>query len=88
MRSWDWFKATTRGVAAKRWNHREDTDYFSQPRKLFELFSPEERQRLFENTARAIKGASQSVVQRHIDNCTMCHPAYGEGVAEAIARLG
>ncbi|WP_429200296.1 catalase-related domain-containing protein [Luteibacter sp. W1I16] len=52
--------------------------------KALQLFSPEEKQRLFDNTARAIKGASQPVVQRHIDNCT----AYDAGVAEAIARLG
>ncbi|RZK68943.1 MAG: hypothetical protein EOP25_13635, partial [Rhodococcus sp. (in: high G+C Gram-positive bacteria)] len=43
---------------------------------------------LFENTARAINGASQQVVQRHIDNCTQCDPAYGEGVAKAISALG
>ncbi|MGA7438654.1 MAG: catalase [Luteibacter sp.] len=74
--------------AAARWNHREDTDYFSQPRKLFEMMSAAQRQVLFENTARAIKGASAPVVQRHIDNCTACHAEYGAGVAEAIKRLG
>jgi catalase len=73
---------------AKRWNHREDTDYFSQPRKLFEMMSAEQKQVLFGNTARAIKGASQPVVDRHIANCTACHPAYGKGVAEAVAALG
>jgi catalase len=75
-------------AVAKRWNHREDTDYFSQPRKLFELMNAAQRQALFDNTARSIKGASEQVVQRHIDNCTMCHPAYGQGVADAIAKLG
>lgn len=75
-------------AVAKRWNHREDTDYFSQPRKLFENMSAEQKQVLFDNTARAIKGASQPVVARHIKNCTDCHPDYGKGVADAIARLG
>ncbi|SEO57080.1 MULTISPECIES: catalase [unclassified Luteibacter] len=75
-------------TVAKRWNHREDTDYFSQPRKLFEMMSAEQRDVLFGNTARAIKGASQQVVDRHIANCTACHPEYGQGVAEAIRQLG
>jgi catalase len=75
-------------AVARRWNHREDTDYFSQPRKLFELMNAGQRQALFDNTARSIKGASEQVVQRHIDNCTMCHPAYGHGVSEAVAKLG
>ncbi len=49
--------------------------------------SDEQKQALFENTARAIDGAEEIVVQRHIDNCTQCDPAYGEGVAKAIAAL-
>jgi catalase len=74
--------------AAGRWNHREDTDYFSQPRNLFRMMTPAQQQVLFENTARAIKGASQPIVERHIANCTKADPAYGKGVSDAIARLG
>jgi catalase len=74
--------------AADRWNHREDTDYFSQPGDLFRLMTPAQQEVLFENTARAIKGASSEVVARHIGNCSKADPAYGAGVAEAITRLG
>src|ERR1700688_4967027 len=74
--------------AADRWNHREDTDYFSQPGDLFRLMTPAQQKVLFENTARAIKGASPEVVARHIGNCGKADPAYGAGVAEAITRLG
>ena len=74
--------------AADRWNHREDTDYFSQPGDLFRLMTPAQQKVLFENTARAIKGASPEVVARHIGNCSKADPAYGAGVAEAITRLG
>ncbi len=42
---------------------------------------------LFDNAARAIDGASQAVVERHVFYCTQAYPAYGKGVAEAIARL-
>ena len=73
--------------AADHWNHRVDEDYYSQPRALFQLMTPAQQQVLFENTARAISGASDQVKQRHIGNCTLCDPAYGAGVADAIARL-
>jgi catalase len=73
--------------AVARWNHREDTDYYSQPRALFRLMSAAQKQALFDNTARAINGASRPVVDRHIANCTKADPAYGKGVADAIARL-
>ena len=77
------------GDVADRFNYREDDDdYFSQPRVLFNNMSDEQKQALFDNTARAINGASPATVQRHIDNCTACDPAYGEGVAKAIAALG
>ncbi|PHV40593.1 catalase [Janthinobacterium sp. BJB304] len=73
--------------AADHWNHRVDEDYYSQPRALFQLMTPAQQQALFDNTARAISGASEQVKQRHIGNCTLCDPAYGAGVAEAISRL-
>ncbi|MGK5010860.1 catalase [Janthinobacterium sp. MDB2-8] len=73
--------------AADHWNHRVDEDYYSQPRALFRLMTQAQQQVLFDNTARAISGASEQVKQRHIGNCTLCDPAYGAGVAEAISRL-
>jgi catalase len=46
--------------------------------------TPEQKQLLFDNTARAIKGASQEVLERHVANCRRADPAYGRGVAEAL----
>ena len=74
--------------AADHWNHREDTDYFSQPGNLFRLMSPEQQQVLFDNTARAIAGVTPEVQARHIEHCTQADPAYGAGVAAAIKALG
>ena len=75
------------GDAAK-FNYREDdSDYFTQPGNLFRMLKADEKQRLFENTARAIIGASKSVQERHIGNCTKADPAYGTGVAKAIEKL-
>ncbi len=73
--------------AAARWNHREDEDYFSQAGNLFRLMTPQQRQALFDNTARAINGASQAIVDRHVANCANADPAYARGVEEAVARL-
>ncbi|GAA4283509.1 catalase [Brevibacterium daeguense] len=73
---------------ADRFDYREDDDnYYEQPGDLFRLQSPEAQQRLFENTARAINGASQATIERHIYNCTQADPAYGAGVRAAIEQL-
>jgi len=74
--------------AADHWNHRVDADYYSQPALLFKKMSPAQREALFQNTARAIASASSEVKARHIANCTMCDPAYGDGVARAIVQGG
>lgn len=76
------------GSTADRFDYREDDDnYFQQPGDLFRLMNADEQQRLFENTARAIDGASQATIERHIGNCTKADPAYGEGVRKAIEAL-
>ena len=73
--------------AAEHWNHREDTDYYSQAGDLFRHMSAEEQQRLFENTARSIGGAPREIQERHIANCTQADPAYGAGVAKALGII-
>jgi catalase len=63
--------------AADRWNHREDTDYFSQPGALFRLMNAAQQQVLFENTARSIGEAPREIQLRHINHCLDADPAYG-----------
>lgn len=77
------------GAVADRFNYREDdANYFEQPGILFrEKMTEEQRQVLFENTARAIDGASAATIERHIHNCTQADPAYGEGVRKAVEAL-
>ncbi|HET8986816.1 MAG TPA: catalase [Trueperaceae bacterium] len=65
----------------------DDADYYQQPGDLFRLMTPAQQQALFDNTARAINGASQATVERHILNCTRADPAYGAGVRAAIEAL-
>ncbi|MFD6064226.1 catalase [Rhodococcus wratislaviensis] len=77
------------GVVADRFDYRADDDnYFEQPGNLFRSMSAEQQTVLFENTARAITGASAAVIERHIANCTQADPAYGEGVRKACEALG
>ena len=74
--------------AAAHWDHRVDDDHYRQPGDLFRKMSASQRQVLFDNTARQLGAVSQPVQERHIANCTKADPAYGAGVAQAIARLG
>jgi catalase len=70
---------------AHNYDFREDDyDYYSQPGNLFRMLCPEEKQRLFENTARALAPASKEVRDRHVSNCSKADQAYGAGVAKAL----
>jgi catalase len=73
--------------AADHWNHRVDDDYYSQTGVLFRNMSPGQQQVLFENTARALQGVSDPVVQLHIEHCRLADPAYGAGVSAAVRKL-
>ncbi|CAE6514351.1 Catalase [Nitrosomonas nitrosa] len=70
--------------AADHWDHREDTDYYSQPGALFRLMTLSQQKALFENTARSIGGIPREIQIRHIANCLKADSAYGKGIAEAL----
>jgi catalase len=72
--------------AADHWNHRIDDDYYSQPGSLFRLMTPVQQEVLFLNTARAMRGVSESTRAKHVENCAKADPAYGAGVANALAE--
>ncbi len=64
---------------------REDDDnYYEQPGKLFRLQSPEQQQRIFQNTSNEMQGTTDEVKHRHIRNCYKADPDYGKGVADAL----
>jgi catalase len=73
--------------AADHWDHRVDDDHYKQPGDLFRMMNAKQRQTLFENTARQIGGAAKHIQERHIANCAKADPAYGAGVAKALACL-
>ncbi len=71
--------------AADHWDHRDDDDYYSQPRALFEKMTTDERQVLFDNTGRSLGAARIEIQHRHLVNCYKADPAYAKGVAKALS---
>ena len=70
------------------WDYtNDDEDYFAQPRALFLLMSADQRQALFDNTARAMADVPEFIRQRHLEHCYRCHRDYGEGVENAFAAM-
>ena len=70
--------------AADRYDHREDSDYYSHAGARFRLMSAEQKALLISNIAGAMAGVSDDVVQRQLQYFFKADPAYGEGVAKAL----
>ncbi len=73
--------------AADHWNHREDEDYFTQPRALFNLIGEEEHQRMFKRIAGELIQIPEFIQQRQIALFHQVDPAYGAGVERALNAL-
>ena len=74
-------------VSGEVYNYDEreaDSDYYTQPGKLWRLMPADEQLATCENTARAMGDAELFIKQRHIRNCHRADPSYGEGVAKAL----
>ncbi|QUP52919.1 catalase [Ralstonia syzygii] len=70
--------------AAARYDHRVDTDYYSQAGALFRLFDAGQRQRLFVTIAGAMAGVPEDIQRAQIEHFTKADPAYGAGVKTAL----
>ncbi|MDM3884337.1 catalase [Pseudomonas sp. BCRC 81390] len=70
--------------AAGRYDHREDSDYYSHAGALFRLMNDEQKALLINNIAGAMAGVSRDVIQRQLQYFFKADPAYGEGVAKAL----
>ena len=80
-------KESPLSVLGEVYNYDErelDSDYFTQPGKLWRLMSAEDQRATCENTARAMGDAEIFIKQRHIRNCHRADSSYGEGVARAL----
>lgn len=70
--------------SADRYDHREDTDYFSHAGALFRLMNDEQKALLISNIAGTMAGVSEDVIQRQLQYFFKADPAYGEGIAKAL----
>ncbi|EML2228108.1 catalase [Klebsiella aerogenes] len=73
--------------AAAHWNHREDTDYYSQPRALFNLLSEEEHQRIYTRIAAELSQVPEDIQKRALHHFEQIHPDYSEGIIHALNRI-
>src|SRR5580704_13556055 len=67
-----------------RHNHRDDSDYYTQPGNLFRLMTPDQRQRLIGNIAAGLSQTPRNIQERQLCHFFRADPAYGEGVANAL----
>ena len=73
------------GDADRYVQHEADADYV-QPRALFNLFAPDEKQRLFDNMAAAMGPASEPVQERWLAILGRVHPEYEAGVRASLKK--
>lgn len=76
--------ALTLQGAADRYDHRTDSDYYSQAGALFRLMNDEQRALLISNIAGAMAGVSRDVQLRQLAHFSKADAAYGSGVAKAL----
>ncbi len=65
-------------------NHREDTDYYSQPGALFRLQSPDAQQRLIENVAGEMEGVPPAIQLRATARFYLADRSCGTGIARKL----
>jgi catalase len=71
---------------ATRYNHRDGNDDYGQPRALFNLFTPEQKQRLYNNYADAMgTNLPTDIFERALGHLAKVHPDYAAGVRAAVA---
>ncbi len=73
---------------ADRYNHRVGNDDYSQPRALHELMDDGQRSRLYMNTAEAMAGVPDEIINRALAHYDQISQAYGDGIRAARAHLG
>lgn len=73
---------------AARYNHRDGNDDYSQARALHDrVMTDAERTRLYSNTAAAMHGVPDDIINRALAHYDQISPAYGNGIRAARAKL-
>ncbi|MBP9951605.1 MAG: catalase [Cypionkella sp.] len=73
---------------AARYDHRDGNDDYGQPRVLHDkVMNDEERHRLYANTAAAMQGVPEDIVDRALGHYDKISQNYGDGIRAARAKL-
>jgi catalase len=72
--------------AVWRYDPKDDPtdDPFDQPGRLYRLMPKDEKERLIQNTARAMTGVTRNVRYRHAVHCYRADKDYGKRISEAL----
>ena len=74
------------GGDVDRWDFRaDDSNYYEMPGELYRAMTEDQKQVLYENTARNMGDSTLQIKHRWIDHCYRADPNYGLGVAKALA---
>ena len=71
---------------AARYDHRDGADDYSQAGDLYRMMNADQQSQLVNNIAGALSAAPQAIIDKMVENLRRCDPAYGEGVAIALAK--
>jgi catalase len=67
-----------------RHNHRDESDYYTQPGNLYRLMKAEEKERLIGNICASLSKAPRNIQERQLCHFFRADPAWGEGVAKGL----
>ncbi|EKR8079662.1 catalase [Campylobacter fetus] len=71
--------------AAQRFDHRVDTDYYSNAAALFAILPADEKERLYSNIAESMDGVEDFIIERALGHFEKINPAYASGVKAALS---
>lgn len=71
---------------AARYDHREGNDDYAQAGALFRVIGAAEQADLMDNIAGSLSQAPQFIQERQLKHFYAADPAYGEGIAQRLAR--
>ncbi|MEE9426574.1 MAG: catalase-related domain-containing protein [Paracoccaceae bacterium] len=72
---------------ADRYNHRDGNDDYAQPRVLHDLMDGTEQARLYMNTAEAMDGVPDKIIDTVLGHYDKISKAYGDGIRAARKKL-
>ncbi|OCR94664.1 catalase [Campylobacter fetus] len=71
---------------AQRFDHRVDTDYYSNAAALFAILPADEKERLYSNIAESMDGVEDFIIERALGHFEKINPAYAAGVKAALQK--